>query len=265
MKFDMHCHTKEGSIDARVDIETYIKKLISEGFDGMLVTDHNSYDGYRKWKDMAQKLGEELEKPFTVLKGIEYDTRDAGHMIAVLPDEIHCKLLEVRGMTVNELEKLVHNLGGILGPAHPYGTGFFALMNTKFGKKNKDIVHKFDFIETFNACNHTIANVKAKALASKYKKPGFAGSDAHFMSVVGSAFTEFEKEIKNNNDLIKLVKEKARTMADGTLLEKYQRNNLIKKYPGVVGYWVYNKVGALIYTPARHRAYKQLNRHVRVS
>lgn len=42
MKIDMHCHTKEGSIDAKVSIEQYIKKLISNGFDGMLVTDHNS-------------------------------------------------------------------------------------------------------------------------------------------------------------------------------------------------------------------------------
>lgn len=257
MKFDMHCHTKEGSIDARVDIESYIKKLISQGFDGMLVTDHNSYDGYRKWKQIAETIN--TSRPFTVLKGIEYDTRDAGHMIAILPDNIHCKLLELRGLTVDELEKLVHKLGGILGPAHPYQTGFFALMNTKFGKKNKDIIHKFDFIETFNACNYTISNVKARALADKYKKPSFAGSDAHKMSVIGSAFTTFEQEIHNNNDLIKAVQESAKILADGSLLEKYQRKNLIKKYPGAAGYWIYNKLGALFYTPARYKAKKLLS------
>ena len=49
MKLDMHCHTKEGSIDAKVPIQEYITKLVKEGFDGMLVTDHNSYDGYRKF------------------------------------------------------------------------------------------------------------------------------------------------------------------------------------------------------------------------
>lgn len=27
MKFDMHCHTKEGSMDGKVMIEEYIKKL----------------------------------------------------------------------------------------------------------------------------------------------------------------------------------------------------------------------------------------------
>ena len=65
MKFDMHCHTKEGSIDAKVDIETYIKTLINKGFDGMLVTDHNSYKGYERWKEISSKIS--LKRPFTVL------------------------------------------------------------------------------------------------------------------------------------------------------------------------------------------------------
>ena len=50
MKFDMHCHTKEGSMDGKVPIEDFIGELIRKGFDGMLVSDHNSYNGYRKWK-----------------------------------------------------------------------------------------------------------------------------------------------------------------------------------------------------------------------
>ena len=104
MKLDMHCHTKEGSIDAKVPIQEYITKLVKEGFDGMLVTDHNSYDGYRKFEKIAKNL--HLEKPFTVLKGIEYDTRDGGHVIAVLPDCINDAFMEIRGMTLAQLEKL---------------------------------------------------------------------------------------------------------------------------------------------------------------
>lgn len=43
MKIDMHCHTKEGSIDGKVSIEEYIRMLRNQGFGGMLVTDHDSY------------------------------------------------------------------------------------------------------------------------------------------------------------------------------------------------------------------------------
>ena len=50
MKFDMHCHTKEGSMDGKVPIEDYIIRLKELGFKGMLVSDHNTYNGYRKWE-----------------------------------------------------------------------------------------------------------------------------------------------------------------------------------------------------------------------
>lgn len=49
-KFDMHCHTKDGSMDGQVSIEEYISILEKQGFGGMLISDHNSYNGYRKWK-----------------------------------------------------------------------------------------------------------------------------------------------------------------------------------------------------------------------
>ena len=51
MKIDMHCHTREGSPDGKVPIEQYIRMLRNQGFGGMLVTDHDSYGGYRYWKN----------------------------------------------------------------------------------------------------------------------------------------------------------------------------------------------------------------------
>ncbi len=75
MKIDMHCHVREGSIDSKVPIEEFIKKLQSKGIGGMLVTDHDTYNGYRHWKNTVK--GRKY-KDFVVLKGIEYDTLDAG-------------------------------------------------------------------------------------------------------------------------------------------------------------------------------------------
>ena len=51
MKIDMHCHVKEGSIDSRVGIEEYIEILKKKGFQGMVITDHDTYNGYRYWKE----------------------------------------------------------------------------------------------------------------------------------------------------------------------------------------------------------------------
>ena len=57
LKIDMHCHTAEGSIDARVGIVDYVKELINKGVDGMLVTDHNSYKGYEHWQHVKGEIG----------------------------------------------------------------------------------------------------------------------------------------------------------------------------------------------------------------
>ena len=63
----MHCHTKEGSLDGKVSIEDFIGILQKKGFRGMLVSDHNSYKGYRFWKNNLK--GRKFQD-FVVLKGI---------------------------------------------------------------------------------------------------------------------------------------------------------------------------------------------------
>ena len=116
MKLDMHCHVREGSVDSRVSLDEYITTLKKKGFDGMLITDHDTYHGYRHWKyHMKGKVHED----FVVLKGIEYDTLDAGHIICIMPEGVKMRLLEVKGLPVSVLIDFVHRHGGILGPAHP--------------------------------------------------------------------------------------------------------------------------------------------------
>lgn len=259
MKIDMHCHTKEGSIDAKVPIEQYVRKLVEHGFDGMLVTDHNSYNGYRAFQKIADRIQQELKKTFVVLKGIEYDTRDGGHVIAVLPDCVNSTVLEIKGMTITQLEQFVHNLGGIIGAAHPFGTGFFAFMNTHFGKKNLDFLHRFDFVESFNACTRPLANKKAELMAMIIRKPQTAGSDAHKENIIGRAFTEFNHDIRNNDDLIHAIKNGKLKAAGGQVHEKMlEKGNKLIEELGIIGYWIYNKMGALWNLPKLKRILKSL-------
>ena len=112
MKIDMHCHVKEGSIDSRVGIEEYITILKEHGFQGMVITDHDTYNGYRYWK---KNLKGKKHTDFVVLKGIEYDTRDAGHILVIMPEGVKMRLLEMRGMPLALLIDLVHRNGGVLG------------------------------------------------------------------------------------------------------------------------------------------------------
>ena len=142
MKFDMHCHTKEGSMDGHVVIEDYIRILKQNGFGGMLVADHNSYDGYRRWKNSIRG---KRHQDFVVLKGVEYDTIDCGHMLVIMPEGVKLRILEMRGLPVYLLVKIVHHYGGILGPAHPFGERYLSIATTRLRRgKPIRIMRKFD-------------------------------------------------------------------------------------------------------------------------
>ncbi len=205
LKYDFHCHTRNGSLDARVDILQYAELLKEKGFAGMMVTDHNSYNGYRAWQRIRRETGG--IPGFTVLRGIEYDTLDAGHILVVMPDHVNLKILEVRGLPVHMLVRVVHRFGGILGPAHPYGAKFLSAMCSKRLERDAGLMEHFDFVEAFNTCELPESNRKAAALAARSKKPAFGGSDSHRTDYIGMAYTETAEAVSSCDDLIRLVKE----------------------------------------------------------
>lgn len=247
MRFDMHCHTKYGSIDAKVPISDYVNLLKKKGYDGMLVTDHDSYRGYNTW--MKSGLNEDTD--FVVLRGIEYDTRDAGHFLVVLPDGIHLKALSVRGMSVKSLVKLVQQYGGITGPAHPFGVRCSSAMFFGALKKDRDLINKFDFIEGFNTCESDEANELSQILASEFTKPMLGGSDSHDRKYVGMGYTDIDKDIRCNNDLISVVKSHSGIRCGGKTRGKTFKSAQAHAFYSVLAFMAYNAGLGLIFSPYR--------------
>lgn len=196
--FDLHCHCREGSPDAIVSIKDTIAVLKLLGYDGMLITDHDSYNGY---KSLVEK-----PKDFVVLKGIEYDTLDAGHVLIVLPTEKDYPIFEYRGMKIEDVIKIVHSLGGVIGAAHPYDCSKLGICNTKY-RANYDILSQFDFIETYNGSSLEYKRKAAISLAKLLNKPCTGGSDSHTLLNVGLVQTEIDSDIKTEDDLIRVIKE----------------------------------------------------------
>jgi hypothetical protein len=257
IKFDMHCHTKAGSIDAKIPIERYIELLISHGFSGMLITDHDTYKGYRYFKNICHSITSD----FTVLVGVEYDTRDAGHILVIMPDSIFLPVLKIRGMSIARLIKLVHQYGGILGPAHPFGTRYNSALLLRKLRKNPQLVNHFDFIEGFNTCESPLANQKAQALAKAYGKPCIGGSDSHKEDYVGMAFTAFNENITCNNDLISAITCGGIIAFGGTeriMLPKHKKRHSIA---ASLGFRAYNRSLGLLYSPYRQLKLRKLPLH----
>ena len=248
MKFDMHCHTKEGSPDGKLPLLDTIKILKSKGYQGMLITDHDSYRAYRYYQKLQNK-----PKDFVVLKGIEYDTIDAGHILVIMPTDVKLPILELRGLPVLLLIEIVHHYGGILGPAHPCGEKFLSIRNTLRGKKGHLIYQKFDFIEGYNACEDADSNNRAMMLASHYHLPCFGGSDSHKAACVGLGYTIFQNNIQNESDLIRYVRSKKATRVGGKHYEHTTKSKLGRANDLLVySFWVYNRLLALAKRKARN-------------
>lgn len=199
MKMETHLHTKEGSPDGIVSSEKTIEILIEKGYDGMIVTDHNSYKGY-------ESIDKSKYENFVILKGVEYDTSDAGHMLIVLPSENETTIFTHKGMSIKDTIKIVHSMGGIIGPAHPFDYYKLGMFNNAKWLKNLSVLKDFDFVESFNSCGSSIGNHESNLLAQLCNKPATGGSDSHKKESVGSAYTILPNQISNEDEYIDLIK-----------------------------------------------------------
>lgn len=257
MKIDMHCHVKEGSLDSKVGVEEYIRILKRKGFQGMVITDHNTYNGYRYWK---RHIKGKRHTDFVVLKGIEYDTRDAGHILVIMPEGVKIRLLELRGMSAATLIDLVHRNGGVLGPAHPCGEKYLSFTNTKCYYKTPELMKRFDFVEGYNCCESAESNAGAMRLAKRYKKMTTGGSDAHRPDCVGRAYTILPEPVTCETELISLIHQQKQLEIGGeyynkTTKEKLGKINMLYAY----SFWCYNKGGQLARTWGRRTKTKTEN------
>lgn len=257
MKIDMHCHVKEGSVDSKVGMEEYIEILKEKGFQGMLVTDHNTYKGYRHWKE---NIKGKKHTDFVVLKGIEYDTSDAGHIIVIMPEGVKMRMLEMRGLPASVLIDFVHRNGGVLGPAHPCGDKYLSFTNTKRYFKNPELIKRFDFMEAYNACESEASNEGAAKLAAKYQKPGIGGSDAHRTECVGRGYTILPEYVTCETELISLIHQKQPVESGGIPYNKTAKDKLGKAGKILTySFWFYNKGGGLLKSHSRKRKGKEEN------
>lgn len=257
LKFDLHCHSKEGSLDSKVSVREYVYKFMALGFDGFMISDHNSYRGCKAWDEIKD---DPRYEDFCVIRGIEYDTKDAGHILVIMPDDLYLPIMRIRGMRCKKLIKLVHIFGGILGPAHPFGVASSSAMG--FKQMDMRLIKKFDFMEVFNTCESPESNKRAGLLAEECGLPTFAGSDSHVAEYIGMACTDIDAVIKCNNDLIAAVKSGAEMKAYGIERSVTKKAKRKEHWIGILGFRIYNRgIGKLV-CPYRKLHHRRLFQHI---
>lgn len=186
-RYDLHIHTHYSRC-SDLKPKKLLKKAKEKGLDGIAVTDHNTIKGALETKRLNK------DKNFEVIIGEEIMT-DKGEVLGLYLKE------EIKPGKFKKVVKDIKKQKGIAVIAHPFAVGIRK-------KADNKSFNKVDAIEGFNARSlFNFENTKAQIKAKELKLPITAGSDSHFSSEVGKAYTKFDgnlkKAIKNKKTNIK--------------------------------------------------------------
>lgn len=170
MKFDLHIHSKY-SKDSLLEPERILKIGKKKGLDGIAVTDHETIKG--------GLVASKIDKDFVIV-GAEMRT-EYGDVIGLFLNE------EIKSNKFIEVVEEIREQDGVVVLAHPFRKGI---------KFPTDLLKYVDLIEGFNARSRKEDNKRAYELATKFKKPMTAGSDAHLSFEIGKGRTIVNSEIK---------------------------------------------------------------------
>jgi len=201
--FDLHVHSFYSS-DCKSHPKDIIKQAIHNRLTGLAITDHDT----TKFHHQNYKTDELL-----ILKGVEISTK-SGHIIGLgIGEDIK------QGLSVEETVEKVIDMGGVPIASHP-----FDFTRKGIGKKIYNL--KEITVETLNGSSPLdYFNEKAKKWAKQNNLPVTGGSDAHRLKEIGMAFTIFENEVYNIDEVIEQIG-KRKTTVGGTHLslgEKFIR------------------------------------------
>src|SRR4051812_48733538 len=177
-KIDLHCHSFFSG-DGVSSPEALIAAARKKGLDGFALTDHNTSDGcrYMLEKGYLREDGQAVDN-FLIVPGVEVTT-DEGHLLClgvILP--------YLKGTPAAEVCKIVHDMGGLTIPPHPYDLFRAGIREAVLETLEIDALEVFNAATTFKRYNR-----KAFDYAQKRKLPMTAGSDAHHEAAIGTAYT----------------------------------------------------------------------------
>ena len=182
-QIDLHCHSWFSG-DGVSSPEALIASARRKGLNGFALTDHNTCDGSRYLLDrgLAREDGLPVDD-FLVLPGVEVTTAE-GHLLC-----LGVLMPFLKGAPAAEVCSVVHELGGIAVPPHPYD-----LFRAGIREAVLDGL-QIDALEVFNAATTLKRyNRMASDYAERRQLPMTAGSDAHHEAAIGTAYTILEPD-----------------------------------------------------------------------
>jgi predicted metal-dependent phosphoesterase TrpH len=194
MWIDTHCHTKH-SYDNWLEPLDLIRRAKLLGLDGVVITEHYSYEASRPVEAIARDEG------LLLLRGVEIST-DKGHLLAYgIEDDSWNIWGRDNWLPLPAVIERIVELGAICVPAHPFReVGVCSLLEGILD------LHDISAVETHNGNNHANDNDLAIRAASHMRLPSLGGSDCHKASAVGRCATKFLQPVTDMASFIAAIR-----------------------------------------------------------
>ena len=192
---DLHCHSFFSG-DGVSSPEALIATARRKGLHGFALTDHNTSDGCRYLLDkhLVREDGQPVDD-FLIIPGVEVTTAE-GHLLClgvILP--------YLKGVPALEVCHMVHELGGLVVPPHPYDLFRAGIRESVLETLPLDALEVFNAATTLKRYNRM-----ATEYAQRRKLPMTAGSDAHHEAAIGTAYTILDTEDFSTRGILEQVK-----------------------------------------------------------
>jgi len=198
---DLHVHSKK-SEDSRATVVGYLQWLLKKKgvlpIDGLVLTEHRQFDAESDYRNLEDEYG------IRILKGSEIET-DYGHILVygVNPSMLdRFDFANVR-LSAQEVITDIEELGGIAVPCHP-GRPTVGLCEHYATKPPLEGVRA---VEVLNGGSRKGENERVEELVKKHGYGAVGGSDSHLVSFIGICATDFPREISDEEDLVRALRE----------------------------------------------------------
>ena len=202
MFVDMHCHSVS-SDDSRATVEQYLKwiqvlRKRGHRVDAIVLTEHRKYDTDYDYAALSQDYA------VLVLKGSELDTLYGHFLVYGVNDRLR-KAFDFADVRLDPIAVMreAKECGAIAIPAHPgrFGIGLCEYLDS--GPDFSDV----SIVELLNGGSRRGENERAQELVEARHLWGTGGSDAHFVSAIGTCLTEFPQSIGNEQELVQSLRD----------------------------------------------------------
>lgn len=201
MLIDLHTHTRPLSWDSYLTPDDLVERSKQAGLDGICLSEHD----YLWDPEEVQALGR--RHSFVVLPAIEINTDD-GHILVYGIDKY------VYGMhRSHELARHVREANGAMVAAHPYRRQMPWYVDGE--RDYEDALQRASrnpayehcaALERLNGRGTVKENQFSARLCDYMKMAGTAGTDSHSRSDIGRCATEFERDVRDVEELIEELK-----------------------------------------------------------